>query len=324
MIMQNVETQFVPTGLISEIANFLDQSPLSPSSEVAIMAAIELLLAASGHVYQVPIGGMNALVRPFGRMGFFGSIDVQSCVDTFLFQLVSEPSCDSGHSIPSVIKIFREFHHGCLKLSAHNKFIDVKISSNARAYFCHMNPGYLSDFPSFDTKTADDKLLIRTNILILRIASVAAISRDHANPVVGIADAEWGNAFVKCSLPAAVPIVEKSNLHEKQTNMELQKAVIARAAMQFIGQQFESVEQYGVRKELHINRIIPYTYFQRKLVANAVFRHDKEASTVALKRAIRIMLEEGALIEVEAVTLTKYGFNGQAFMHGDMNCYAKI
>ncbi|MGL4220347.1 MAG: hypothetical protein ACRCSS_06930, partial [Shewanella sp.] len=66
---------------------------------------------------------------------------------------------------------------------------------------------------------------------------------------------------------------------------------------------------------LHSNRIVPYSYVQRRLAAVSVFRKDRIGASGAIKRALKTLCERGDLQEVSRATLSKdYGTSAVAYM----------
>jgi hypothetical protein len=70
---------------------------------------------------------------------------------------------------------------------------------------------------------------------------------------------------------------------------------------------------------LHNDKVIPYVYLQRRLVASASFRLDKAGATVALKRTIQNLIDSDRLKELgKQWSNDKYGTSQRCFVVADL------
>ncbi|WP_205152146.1 hypothetical protein, partial [Mediterraneibacter glycyrrhizinilyticus] len=72
--------------------------------------------------------------------------------------------------------------------------------------------------------------------------------------------------------------------------------------------------KYGATEKMLKAGIVPYKFLLRKTYSLAAFRNDRLGSTLALKRALTVMIDTGILLEVPKIQLiNKFSFNGMAY-----------
>lgn len=158
----------------------------------------------------------------------------------------------------------------------------------------------------------------RSHIKLLKLAALVAVGENCYNPVISLNNIMWAKNMVMRDIDNIMSRFDKGsmgNLHGENK----QQTELTRICHDYLTAPFDKIKNYGALQALHTDKIIPYNYFNRRLISAAAFRNDKAGATAALKRTINTLIEIGVLIEVGKTDLcNKYNTKQRAFIVTDI------
>lgn len=200
-----------------------------------------------------------------------------------------------------------------LQLNTHNAAIDVKMTDDAKSFFRWINE-YCDDEYDKVNQDALKSLWSRGYVKVLKLAALIAVGVNHEMPTIKLEHAKWAFNLIDNDIKALIERFNDGTIGSGTEEGQQIEAMV-NAFKVYISVPFEAVEKYKVDQRLHHDKVIPYTYLQRKLVSMACYRHDRLTSTLAIKRAIDTLLERGDIVEAPKTQISqKYGLNGRCFM----------
>ncbi len=192
-----------------------------------------------------------------------------------------------------------------LMLNSQNKCIQVVLEETVVALSDNLAEHCRTNANSSD-RDIQKQLWTRVHMKTLKLAGVVAVGCNPYNPVVDINIFKWSEKIV---LADTRNLLNRFNRGEIGIDNDETKQLIkiVQAIKDFVVSPWPMVEKYAGEGAsiLHSNRIVPYSYIQRKLAAVSVFKKDRQGSTMALKRGIKTLCERGDLQEINRATLSK-------------------
>lgn len=212
----------------------------------------------------------------------------------------------------------------CKQLMHNNKVINVKMDQVAQKL--------ADDFDSFTTakinQTTNEVVLNlwnRAHLKALKLAALIAVGVNPFDPIVTEEYIVWAINMVQIDIKN---LASKFEMGEVGTNTgeNKQQKEILRMVQEYIKKDYSEIEMYmggGInpaqRHVMHSNRVIPYSYINKRLITQPAFKNDRLGATNAIKRAIQILVESDKLREVSRHEMqTKFGSTQRAFVISDL------
>lgn len=202
-----------------------------------------------------------------------------------------------------------------LMLNSQHKAIHVQFAPDAKAMFDEFDKHCDLNINTSD-KEVRRHLWNRAHIKAMKLAALVAVGCNPYDPVITIDIATWATNLIVADVRN---LLDRFNAGEIGVDNDETKqlAKVIATVKEFVVSPWPEVSKYAGdgMSNLHSNRIVPYSFIQRKLAAVAVFRKDRIGSSGAIKRALTTLTERGDLQEVSRATLSKdYGTSARAFM----------
>ncbi len=129
----------------------------------------------------------------------------------------------------------------------------------------------------------------------------------------------WAAQLVEADIAALTERFEAGEIGGNSLEIGQAKDII-RVINEYVRLPYDKIEKYSKFPKLHHDKVIPYAYLQRRLVAAAAFRNDKSQATFAIKRAIQNLVDSDRLKEVGKMwTNEKYGTSQRCFVIADLS-----
>jgi len=202
-----------------------------------------------------------------------------------------------------------------LMLNSQHKAINVQYTPEAKAMFDEFDKHCDLQINSSD-KEIRRHLWNRAHIKAMKLAGLVAVGCNPYDPTINIDVATWATNIIVADVRN---LLDRFNAGEIGVDNDETKqlAKVVATVKEFVVSPWPDVSKYAGEglSNLHSNKIVPYSFLQRKLAAVAVFRKDRIGSSGALKRALTTLTERGDLQEISRATLAKdYGTSARAFM----------
>lgn len=165
----------------------------------------------------------------------------------------------------------------------------------------------------------------RVHLNTIRVAGLLAVGMNPYSPVIDAECWQWAERFISYNIQK---LEEKFNdgicvsVDSETEFSELEK--LEKTIVQFIMSDFPAIKSYAVPENLHRCRVIPYSFFQRRLCRIRPFSHSKIGAGNALKRAIQNLIDNGDLQEIsKAEAVRDLNFHGRCFAVRSMRLLEK-
>lgn len=193
-----------------------------------------------------------------------------------------------------------------LQLNNQNKAIHVQVEADADALFDRFNEHADLNINSSDNDTRK-QLWNRAHLKALKLAALIAVGVNPWQPTITLDLAQWAMKLIEADVRNMLARFDAGEIGIDNDETK-QLATIVGAIKHYLSAPWSDVLKYAVGESLdrlHGDRLMPYSYLQRKLSGVAVFRKDRRGATIALKAALKTLVERGDLREVGRAELTK-------------------
>lgn len=202
-----------------------------------------------------------------------------------------------------------------LMLNSQHKAIHVQTEPEAKALFDKFDAHCDANINTSEREIRRH-LWNRAHIKALKLAAIIAVGCNPYDPLVSSDVASWAINLVVADIRNLLARFDAGEIGIDNDETK-QLAKVISTIKDFVVLPWPDVSKYAGEGagNLHSNRIVPYSYVQRRLAAVAVFRKDRIGSSGSIKRAIKTLCERGDLQEVSRATLSKeYGTTAVAYM----------
>lgn len=196
------------------------------------------------------------------------------------------------------------------------RFVDVKHDEAATALLDEFDK-YADKQMNTSNKEVVAHLWNRAHINLLRLSALVAVGVNPYLPVVTADHVTWARGIIVHAIDRMLQRFEQGLIGASSEESK-QITEVGRVFREYLTSDYPTVAKYGAPSNLHTDRIIPYVYVNKRLVAAAAFRNDRTGATNALKRTLATMIDSGIIREVGKAELAKnYNTTQRAFMLSD-------
>lgn len=335
-------------SLLGEFGLRLQQmsSPNANGSEVSLRRMFLDLYNKSGYseilhasVYSDKANNTSAVSSPsFSILGestperFYGALNEDMISEGLLprFLLIeykgNRPALNENHTsvVPSfsLVEKLAALAAQCETINHSNPRRVINVGSTAEA------AKMLSDFDKYadnrinnTSKDTIRQLWNRAHIKVLKLSALLAVGQNMIEPTISAYDMKWSADLIMSDIQALTERFEAGEIGHNTFEVK-QAHEIIRVIKDYYKLPYENIEKYmqPSNPKMHMDKVIPYVYLQRRLVAASAFRNDKNGATFSLKRAIQNLVDADRLNEVgKKWMIDKYGSNQRCFMVKDTN-----
>ena len=161
----------------------------------------------------------------------------------------------------------------------------------------------------------------RAHIKVLKLSATIAVGENMLEPIISAQAMEWAANLVQADIAALTERFEAGEIGGNSFEIK-QGQEILRVIKDYITSPYDRVEKYLQFKSqpMHNDKVIPYSYLNKRLVAAAAFRNDRAGATIAMKRAIQNLIDADRMKELGKVwTNDKYGTSQRCFALADLS-----
>lgn len=158
----------------------------------------------------------------------------------------------------------------------------------------------------------------RAHMKVLKLAATVAIGLNMYDPMIEPDHLNWAIEMVNNDIETLSTKFE-AGIIGSNTNENKQIEEMIRFIKDYIMKDWGWAQKYCDKSErgrkLHEDKVVPYLYISRKLIANAAFKNDKAGATLAIKRCLQVLIDRDYLREVGRHDLVqRFGTTQRAFM----------
>jgi hypothetical protein len=185
----------------------------------------------------------------------------------------------------------------------------------------------LKDFDKYaDSRIRGSKEVIRqlwnrAHVKVLKLSALIAVGENMIEPTIQPYHMQWAADLVQSDIKSLTLRFEAGEIGTNSFEIK-QASEIVRVIKDYVTQSYEDCKaaSYSKMPNLHTDRVIPYAYIQRRLVAAAAFRNDKAQATFAIKRAIQNLVDADRIKELGRILVhEKYKTSQRCFVVSDFS-----
>lgn len=161
----------------------------------------------------------------------------------------------------------------------------------------------------------------RAHIKVLKLAALVAVGENMLEPIINLVAAQWAANIVKSDIATLTKRFEDGDIGGNSFELKQSKELI-RVIRDYVVSPYEKIEKYLQFKspQMHVDKVVPYIYLNKRLAPNGAFKDDKGGGTVALKRAIQNLVDSDRIKEVGKMWVNeKYGTSQRCFVLADLS-----
>lgn len=159
----------------------------------------------------------------------------------------------------------------------------------------------------------------RAHIKVLKLSALIAVGENFIEPTINADAMNWAANLVMSDIQALTERFEAGEIGANTFEVK-QAHEIVRLIKEYVRSPYDKIEKYSKFPTLHADKIIPYAFIQRRLVASSAFRNDKSGATFAIKRALQNLIDSDRLKEAGKQWMNdKHGTNQRCFIVNDLS-----
>lgn len=206
----------------------------------------------------------------------------------------------------------------CLMLMSNGQCNDVKMDAEATKFADEYSRATTDNINASEVTIAQE-LWNRAHLKMLKLAALVAVGINPYNPLITLECIKWSHDLVERDIKNVFARFEAGKIG-KDTNEGSQIKDVSELIHDYLLFPHESVKKYLVDPRMHADRIIAWSYLQRRIQQKGSFRNDRAGATVALKRCVEALVAEGSIREIRQVDVqTRYGFTMKAYAITSLN-----
>jgi hypothetical protein len=161
---------------------------------------------------------------------------------------------------------------------------------------------------------ASRQLWSRCHVKMLKLAGLLAVGCNPDFPSVTLELMQYAHKHVLDNTMSLLNRLD-AGAYGSEASENKQRDEVRKMAIRYYTDTYADVKKYSQCPKMHEKRVIPYAYFQRRLVASAAFRLDKQGATAAIKRTLQALIDMGVMSRCNKTqVLTDFAFHGEAYI----------
>jgi hypothetical protein len=167
------------------------------------------------------------------------------------------------------------------------------------------------------SKEVGKQLWNRAHLKALKLASIAAISQNFRDPVIGVGEALWAISLTRCRTDWLAGKIASNDFGQSDGDENKQLEEIKKFIFEYCETRDYSryAKYYGTAK-MHEDWVIPMPLIMQRLRGVATFRNDRRLGpSKAIERGVKLLLDGDQLRELpKSQTQAQYGCCPRAFI----------
>lgn len=214
----------------------------------------------------------------------------------------------------SLVQQMADLASGCLTLSHNNNVHDIPLDEEAAVSFREYEK-WTTDKINETRSENIRHLWNRAHLKALKLAAICAVGINPLNPLVTINETMWATRLVTEQTHRLIVKFETGNVGQTSGSESRQLRDLVRVIATYMNEPFDRYSKYGGKEEMHRGGVVTESHISRRCMALASFRHDKQGSTAAIKRTLKMLLEADEIREVpKAQMQATYGSGPRSFV----------
>lgn len=212
-----------------------------------------------------------------------------------------------------LIERLSELASNCLMLMQNNRVLHIQLDAEAQKFADDFEHKTTMNINNSDIMVAKE-LWNRAHLKMLKLSALIALGIDPYNPIVTLQCVQWAHILVNRDVENIFSKFEAGKIG-RSTNEAHQIQDMIEMIRDYLSRPYDAkLKTYLVDPQMHQDRVIPLAYLQRRLQQRMAYRDDRMGPTMAIKRAIDFLVNDGALQEVRQTDVReRYGKTLKAY-----------
>lgn len=145
-----------------------------------------------------------------------------------------------------------------------------------------------------------EELWNRAHMKVLRLAGLIAVGLNHLYPIVTVENVQYAMKLVQNDINLLADKF-RSGLIGANSEENKQREDLARVIRDWAIKSWDENKKYCQGKsdsQLHVEKIVPYAYLNKRLSATSSFKNDHMRATNALKKTIQVFIDSDRIREI--------------------------
>lgn len=254
---------------------------------------------------------------------FFAAIDETMIADgllprfTFVEYRGKRPRYNKHHAsvVPNaqLVQDVATLAASALSLARQSQTIHVNPTPEADTLLDRINE-YADDMINGTNNDVIRHLWNRAHIKTMKLSALVAVGVNPSHPVITVEHVMWAKTIIEHDIRKLQERFEAGEFG-RDCEETKQSAEVCRVMSEYVKNDAVAAIKYGSTIEMYRDKITPYAYINKRLIACAAFRHDRSGATNAIKRTIQTLIDSGMIAEIGRTEMQKrYDTAQKAYM----------
>lgn len=191
-----------------------------------------------------------------------------------------------------------------LMMAQNFRVLHVKMDKDARDFSNEFDRRIDNNINTSEIVVAKE-LWNRAHLKMLKLSALIAVGISQYDPIITLDCCQWAHTLVERDVNNIFERFESGKIGRNTSEGNQIQEVIGIVRDYLLRPYDETLQKYVIDSRMHSDRVIPFSYIQRRLMAKQSFKGDRMGATNALKRAVESLVTDGAIQEVRQVDIHK-------------------
>jgi Protein of unknown function (DUF3987) len=244
-----------------------------------------------------------------------------NCIEYLGPRVPLNPTFGQVYPDPSMIEKISTLCANSLYLMQKNLQIEVEFTPEAKKVANEFEIDCTNKINSSQIEVSRH-LWNRAHLKSMKIAAVIAVGVNPYKPTIEESHMQWAMRLVIRDIEITLQKFDRGQIG-RDANEAAQVDLIVEAIREYMTRPYENLTGYQVSEQMHKDKVIPQSYIQRRVLNRPAFIKDRVGATVAMKRSIDHLINEGSLVEMKPYQIyNKYQKAGKVYMVMDVYRFA--
>ena len=137
----------------------------------------------------------------------------------------------------------------------------------------------------------------RGHLRALKLAALVAVGINPYTPRICEETAKWAIRLINDDILLMLSKFEAGEVGSDSSETRQMSDMVA-IFKEYLLKPYSELERYVVHPGMHAERVVPYSFLQRRLASYSSFKSDRQGVSGALKRTIQTLMDRGDIAEV--------------------------
>lgn len=251
---------------------------------------------------------------------FFGSLSQSMMEDGFLSRFIvmeykgNRPKNNKNAGVPMQPELKQSINALCsqaLNNNARNEVTEVEANDEAQKILDDYDEFCDKQIDGAGTNEAVRQMWNRAHLKAFKLAALLAVAENWVTPVITKVHTDWALNVVNRDIETMRSRMQSGDVGQADDYTRYQKAV---AVLREYTAAQEIAASYGIPDNMKVEGVVPHRYIMARCSQISQFRNARQGSKVALDAALKALLDNGVLVEMNRdKIIERYAYTGRAY-----------